>query len=137
MALDPYSKANAESTERFEMGAIGNMDGECTSLQLTGGLDRIRAYDGALPGVRNIRFYRGNLAKTYGKIQDQFTQWLFTEENPLVGIYGRQNENGIEQLGFITLDTVCQATPVEVVKEEEVVDGTEKEELGEPVSNEE
>lgn len=101
------------------MGAIGNMEGDCTTLKLTGGLDRIRAYKGALPGVRSIRFYRGNLAKTYGKMKDDYTQWLFTEENPLVGVYGRHNEHGIEQLGFISLDTACQAKPLEFVEEEE------------------
>ena len=73
MAANPYSKEDQEAVETVEMGAIGKMEGECQTLKLTGGLDRIRAYKGALKGVRSIRFYRGNLAKTYGKMKDEYT----------------------------------------------------------------
>jgi len=49
------------------------------------------------------------------------TEWEFKSENPLVGLYGRQSERGIEQIGFITLDTVCQAAAEDLIKEEENV----------------
>jgi hypothetical protein len=50
----------------------------------------------------------GVLKETYGQIEaDNFETWKFTAENPLIGLYGRQTEAGISQLGFVTLDTAC------------------------------
>jgi hypothetical protein len=51
--------------------------------------------------------------------------WEFDDENPLVGLYGRQNESGITQLGFITLNTACQLAAEEVVKPADPVEPTE------------
>jgi hypothetical protein len=82
------------------------MIGRCQKITLSGGFDRVRASSNdANSGVNSIRFYRGNSKKTYGKIDDDFTEWNFTEDKPLVGFYGRQSDRGIEQLGFITLDS--------------------------------
>ena len=39
--------------------------------------------------------------------------WSFSDDNPLVGIYGRQTDSGIIQLGFITLNTKCQTSAKE------------------------
>ena len=38
-----------------------------------------------------------------------FKQWFFSLTKPLIGLYGRQNPEGIDQLGVISLDTGCQA----------------------------
>ena len=115
LTSNPYS-ADEDSEAIIELGAIGNMNGDCTTLTLEGGFDKIRAYESEY-GVRNLRFYREDRAKTYGKLKDEFTEWLFTNETPLVGLYGRQSTNGIEELGFITLDTACQGLPNEVPEE--------------------
>jgi len=58
-------------------------------------------------------------------------RWDLTDKT-LMGLYGEQSENGIETLGFITLDTACQAAldkhPVMIVDEgddKEPTDGFE------------
>ena len=60
--------------------------------------------------MNNISFWRGTRKKTYGTIEDDFTEWLFSADRPFLGVYGRQSMRGIEELGVITLDTGCQAT---------------------------
>ena len=82
------------------------MIGECETLKVTGMIDRIRASAPA-DNVKNVRFFRGNLARTYGDVTEDYSEWSFTAETPLVGLYGRQSETGIDQLGFITLDKAC------------------------------
>ena len=49
---------------------------------------------------------------------EEFTQWVFDEQEPLVGVYGRQWDD-ITQMGFITLDTACQA---QIIEEQEIID---------------
>jgi hypothetical protein len=116
-SLNPYDMSNED--EFIEMGAFGTTSGdgiECQTLNIVeSGLDRIRASStGADTGVNNIRYYRGNRSKYFGdKDQKDYVQWKFSEEDELVGVYGRQSERGIEQLGFITLDTACQAAAEE------------------------
>ena len=63
----------------------------------------------------------GQHALTIGEIPatEDFTQWVFDEEKPLVGVYGRYWDD-ITQMGFITLDTACQALIEE--EEPEVID---------------
>ena len=52
------------------------------------------------------RMSKGEMTIGYVRKSD-FEEWQFTEANPLVGVWGRQTELGIAQLGFITLDTEC------------------------------
>jgi len=108
-SLNPYDKENED--DFIEMSSIGKMTGTCKTLNLTGGLDRIRASSKSdSSGVNNIKYYRGSKVKSFGDSDaDEYTEWQFNEDNELVGVYGRQSERGIEQLGFITLDTACQA----------------------------
>ena len=93
------------------LGAIGDVSSDCKSYVLDGSITRIRAYKGALPGVRSMAFYKGNTVKIFGQEKDEYTEWLFDDSHPLVGLYGNHRINGIEKLGFITLDTFCQAIP--------------------------
>lgn len=58
-------------------------------------------------------------------------EWTFDDENPLVGLYGRQNEDGITQLGFITLDTACQLAADKVVEPVDPVEPTDTDTAGE------
>ena len=56
----------------------------------------------------------------------------------MIGLYGRQTEAGIAQLGFITLDTACQLAHIEipdpVTPETPVVDPTPTDPTTEPVT---
>jgi len=69
--------------------------------------------------------------KEYGDLVDNnLVSWNFDDANPLVGLYGRQTESAITQLGFITLDTACQLAATKPV---EPVEPTEPSEPTEPV----
>jgi hypothetical protein len=88
------------------------MTGNCETLELTDGLGKIKASlsSGAQSSGVSITYkhYSNELIKTYGEIDSEGkTTWHFTDDQPLVGLYGRQTETGIAQLGFITLDTAC------------------------------
>ena len=128
MALDPYEAIDEEA---YDMAPIGLMSGNCEKLDLPQGLDRIKASMNAQESSLSIKYkiFDADLLQTYGEVTDDKTTWAFTEENPLVGLYGRQTDAGIVQLGFITLDTACQLAHVEipepVTPEEPVVEPTE------------
>jgi len=107
MAMDPYT---AVGEEVYDMAPIGLMEGTCEPLELPEGLNKVKAsLNSAESGVSIMyKIYDGVLKVEYGELNDNnMVEWKFTEENPLVGMYGRQTENGISQLGFITLDTAC------------------------------
>ena len=113
MALDPYEAADEEV---YDMAPIGLMSGECEKLDLPQGLDRIKATMNTQESSLSIKYkiFDADLLQEYGEVTDAKTTWAFTEENPLVGLYGRQTEAGIVQLGFITLDTACQLAHIEI-----------------------
>ena len=62
--------------------------------------------------MNSIVFRSGDWVADYScndNCHDEKT-WTFTEEDPLVGMFGKLNrENKIKQLGWIMLDTECQA----------------------------
>lgn len=60
--------------------------------------------------------------KTYGRLVAGYTQWDFTDDQQIVGVYGNHSERGIERLGFITLDTECQAAAPDQAFVEEAED---------------
>ena len=73
------------------------MSGNCQTLTLSDSFSSIRASSNlSNSGVNNLSFHRGSMKKTYGEIDEDYTEWVFTEDKPLVGIYGRQSERGIE-----------------------------------------
>lgn len=55
------------------------------------------------------------------KLKWKHTEWEFDEKNPIIGLYGRQSETHITQLGTISLDTECQLALEAVVETEEPV----------------
>lgn len=119
MAMNPYE---AVGEEAYDMAPIGVMTGDCEVLELPEGLDKIKAsLNSADSGVSIMyKVFDGVLKETYGELNDNnLVEWRFTDENPLVGLYGRQTEAGISQLGFITLDTACQVAVEEKVVEPE------------------
>jgi len=139
MALDPYE---AVDEEVYDMAPIGLMSGECEKLDLPQGLDKVKATMNSLESSLSIKYkiFDTDLLQTYGEFTNEKTTWSFSEENPLIGLYGRQTEAGIAQLGFITLDTACQLAHVEIpdpVKPETpVVDPTPTEPVTEPKTEE-
>merc|ERR1712113_4246 len=121
MALDPYETLGDAGEEFIEMAPIGSMTGQCDWLELPEGLDKIKAT--LAPGATAVSIkYRivdgpNEMTTAYGDLdQNNKIIWSFDDANPLVGLYGRQTEAGISQLGFITLDTACQAAAEEVVE---------------------
>jgi len=115
MAMNPYE---AVDEEVYDMAPIGVMTGDCEALELPEGLDKIKAsLNSADSGVSIMyKVFGGALKETYGELNDNnIVEWRFTDEAPLVGLYGRQTESGISQLGFVTLDTACQAAVEEKV----------------------
>jgi len=120
--MNPYE---AVDEEVYDMAPIGVMAGDCEALELPEGLDKIKAsLNSADSGVSIMyKVFGGALKETYGELNDNnMVEWRFTDENPLVGLYGRQTETGISQLGFVTLDTACQAAIEEKVDPVEPTD---------------
>ena len=126
MALNPYESVDEEL---ITMDPIGKIEGTCKTVKLPEGLDEIKSsFREESSGLSVIYIIRGDINKAvrYGDVTPaKIVDWEFDDANPLVGLYGRQNESGITQLGFITLDTVCQAAREEV---SEPVKPTEPEE---------
>ena len=97
MALDPYESEEVEVYDITPMTPLGLMSGDCEYLELPQGLDKIKAtMNGQESSVSIVyKIFNANLRQIYGDITDERTAWTFTEENPLVGLYGRQTEDGI------------------------------------------
>lgn len=85
------------------------MTSDCETIELRGPLDKIRIAISSDGGLNGIRYYRGRRGKTYGSVRRGYTDTRFSEDKPVVGLYGSHNGSRIEQLGFLTLDTECQA----------------------------
>ena len=113
MALDP---AEAIDEDVYDMAPLGLMSGQCVPLELPDGLDKIKATINSRDSTVSLVYKHDgtDLKQKYGDQGDERTAWTFTQENPLVGLYGRQTEKGIAQLGFIVLDTACQLAHVEL-----------------------
>ena len=99
-----------QHAELLHMPWIGQQTGNCGSFRLPGPIDRIKASSKKNKGVRGIAFHFDDKKAEIGdlggwKVNTQ--DWYFSEEYPLYGIYGEQSPNGIEKLGFITLDLQC------------------------------
>ena len=103
MALDPNE---AVDEELYDMAPLGLMSGQCDSLEIPEGLDKIKATMNTGNSTVSLvyKHFDTDLKRTYGDQNDGKTVWNFTDENPLIGLYGRQTETGIAQLGFITLN---------------------------------
>ena len=97
MALKPYESEEVEVYDITPMTPIGLMSGDCEQLELPQGLDKIKATMNAQESSVSIvyKIFNANLRQIYGDITDERTAWTFTEDNPLVGLYGRQTEDGI------------------------------------------
>jgi len=116
------------------------MTGTCETIALSGPLDKIRAHYQQDKGISRITYYREDKSKAYGKIGERMVEWDMSNSLPLVGIYGNVSQDRINRLGFITLNTKCQAfiesSPEEVDEEEDQGETAPEEEksVDEPVA---
>ena len=95
------------------------MQGDCRTLELTEGkLEQIlAAYSYRDKIVNSIQFVKGGETVSYGPYYTdaqaeqayylQVEQFDFTDGVELLGLYGYETDEGISQLGFITLDQTC------------------------------
>ena len=68
------------------------MTGDCQEMTIEGPLSSIRASYDDRYGLTGISYFRGLAKKTYGTVREESTEWVITEEEPLVGLYGNYNE---------------------------------------------
>ena len=81
-------------------------------MRLSSPIDKIKAATKSNKGVQGLEFFyedkRAKIGDMDGRSVDT-QKWKFTEDQALYGVYGESSPNGIEKLGFITLDRQCQA----------------------------
>ena len=107
--LDP---AKPDSTP-IELPLIGVEGKGCMSLKLTKLLDKIEASSDDNV-VNSIRYVVKPNQKTYGTFNGATSaEWTFTEQTPMVGIYGQMTGDSITQLGFITTSPECEVKVAE------------------------
>ena len=107
--LDP---AKPDSTP-IELPLIGVEGKGCMSLKLTKLLDKIEASSDDNV-VNSIRYVVKPNQKTYGTFNGATSaEWTFTEQTPMVGIYGQMTKDKITQLGFITTSPECEVKVAE------------------------
>ena len=109
---------NYSGTEVLHMAPIGQMTGSCDTHVLKTELYSIEASLASSGRGITYRYHTGpdGIAETHGDVdEDESLVWKFEPSNPVIGLFGRQSEAGIEQLGFITLDTACQASSENLV----------------------
>ena len=94
------------------MEPLGPMTGDCSTIQLPGEIYKFKVSNEVEDMAIDYKVY-GVLDEKYGDIHVPHTEWHFTSSNPLIGLYGRASELRIEEVGFITLNTECQATLAE------------------------
>ena len=56
-----------------------------------------------------MRYYMGSRSITFGKIEQSIitTSWAFTEDRPLIGVFGDSSKGKINRIGFVSLDMQC------------------------------
>ena len=107
----PYLET--EYAELLLLDPIGQMTGDCGSLRFSGPVDHVKASTKRNNGVRGLAFHyedkKAEVGGSLGGFRVSTQDWHFTEDQELIGVYGESSPNGIEKLGFITLDLQCQA----------------------------
>ena len=95
----------------IELDPIGEIVyGNCRTLELTGEINSIKASVGANK-VKSVRFIKGTTSLEFGTLHSTQKEWLFDENNVLIGVYGHSNGPVINEIGFITLDLECLSQP--------------------------
>ena len=99
----------------IDLPMIGNEGRNCKTLTLTNPITHIEVStdNGVVDAIKWVVFPN---QKTYGDYNiSKGTEWIFTQERPVIGLYGQVNDdNEITQLGFVTASPYC----VEIREEE-------------------
>jgi len=86
------------------------MSSECPTYNLSDDVTKVKASYTDGHGVSDLKLYNTKDKKMlefgdiFGEVGVDKQKWDFTEDNPIVGIYGNHSEDRIEKLGFITLN---------------------------------
>lgn len=88
---------------------MGQMSSECPTYKLSGEVSKIKASYTDGHGVSDLKLYNNvelmhELGEIFGELGVDKERWDFTEENPVIGVYGNHSQDRIVKLGFITLN---------------------------------
>ena len=116
MATDPYvdDELAGEDRVKVKLGEIGKLGGDCETLKLKGSVDQVRVTIGGkfiANGIQSVTYIRGTRGKSYGTVGPGENDWYFTSDTPLIGVYGKHDDYGIQKIGFITYDSTCGEVP--------------------------
>ena len=84
----------AEGQSEKKLGSAGDVKGGCEVYQLPGPVTTVKASSNSRgSGVNNLKLKAGDneIILDSSKLAKEYKQWWF-EEMPLIGLYGRQNE---------------------------------------------
>ena len=65
-----------------------------------------------------MRLIRDRKSRTFGTLKKDAITYVFSEDEPLIGLFAYQTYDKINQIGLYTLDTDCAATVAEEPEEE-------------------
>ena len=100
LATDAYVDDDSLTQERVkvELGEIGKLEGDCETLSLRGSVDEVQVSVGGkyiANGIQSVSYIRSGRGKSYGNIAPGIKSWIFTEDTPLIGVYGKHEDYGI------------------------------------------
>ena len=104
-------KSGADETFPLEsFGDTTNSTGTCIKTVFDSSPHMFKVSgDSTGSGVNNLKLKWGYEKLVVGRTgKEDFQQWYFALTRPLIGLYGRQNAEGVDQLGVISFDTGCQ-----------------------------
>ena len=100
-----------DETEVTRLTPIGDMTGNCQELSIVGEIDQIRAsYSRRSESVNSIKIIKDEKSKTYGTLLTPYKEWVFGDDQLLMGLHGRVVGDRITLLGTISLFTA--STPL-------------------------
>ena len=117
LATDAYVDDDSLTRERVKvkLGEIGKLEGDCETLSLRGSVEEVQVNVGGkyiANGIQGVAYIRAGRGKSYGNAGAGLKSWYFTEDTPLIGVYGKHEDYGIQKIGFITYDAKCGESEV-------------------------
>ena len=79
-----------DEANEIELEPIGVMSGNCRSLTVEGSpIDKVKAsFNQNKETVSGIRYFKGENFVEYGTVLNPFEQWIFNEQNQMIGVQG-------------------------------------------------
>ena len=97
--------ATTITMENFISPPGSALSGNCVEHKLLSATGYIKAsWKSATGFVTKIEYFDGAVGSGYPDQDDENEIWSFTEEKPLVGMYGHVGDGGIEELIFLIKD---------------------------------